>query len=137
MNMGNVTIYVSDRVRMHPNAYTDDGLGIAIEPFLSLPLDVSDKDLLEALTRCLNESRSGIPHRPWEPEETTAYYRKLGVKDQKALGKGLDVVLEETVYTLTPIDLQGRFGEPVETGEAELVDRIREELGLTAVTAGE
>ena len=108
--MKNITLFVSDKIRMHPNEITVDGLSIAVEPFLILPLDASDQELQEAITECLQQAKTEVPHRPWQAEETKAYYEKLSVQSQKDLGRGLDVMLEEEAYTLTPIDTKGAFG---------------------------
>lgn len=88
--MQTISIFASDRIRMHANNFTDDGLGIAGEPFIILPLGVSDEELDQAIRRCLAASTTGIPFRPWSQEETAAYYQKLGVKSQRGLGVGAE-----------------------------------------------
>ncbi len=131
--MKNISLFASDKIRIHPNDTTIDGLGIATEPFLILPLDVSDEELEKAIQECLGKSRSGIPHRPWRKEETAAYYKHLGVRSHKGLGKGADVTLENGRYTVTPVDKSGMFGEPVVVGEKKLVETVRKCLGLLSV----
>jgi hypothetical protein len=124
-DMKNLTIYASDKIRMHPNAITVDGLGIAVEPFLILPLDASDEKLGEAIRECLERSESDVPHRPWEEEGTEAYYENLGVKSRKDLGPGVDITWENGVFTVTPIDMKGMFGDPAEVEEGMLVETVR------------
>ncbi|MCB9053297.1 MAG: hypothetical protein H6556_28000 [Lewinellaceae bacterium] len=131
--MKNISLFASDKIRMHPNDTTVDGLGIATEPFLILPLDVSDEELEKAIWECLEKSRSGIPHRPWRKEETAAYYQLLGVRSHKDLGKGADVTLENGRYTVTPVDKRGLFGELAIVSEEELLEMVRECLGLLPV----
>ena len=118
---------------MHPNDTTVDGLGIAAEPFLIFPLDASDEELEKAIRQCLESSKSNVPHRPWRKEETAAYYKHLGVRSHKDLGKGTDVTLENGRYTVTPVDKRGLFGEPVVVEEEELLKTVQECLGLLPV----
>ena len=131
--MKNISLFASDKIRMHPNDTTVDGLGIAAEPYLILPLDVSDEELEKAIRQCLEKSRADVPHRPWQKEETAAYYQLLGVRSHKDLGKGADVTLENGRYTVTPVDKRGLFGEPVVVGEEELLKTVQECLGLLPV----
>ena len=128
--MKNISLFASDKIRMHPNDTTVDGLGIATEPFLTLPLDVPDEKLEKAIRQCLKSSKTDVAHRPWSKEETAAYYKKLGVRAHKDLGRGADVRLENGRYTVTPVDKRGLFGEPVEVKEEELVKTIQECMGL-------
>ena len=131
--MKNISLFASDKIRMHPNDTTVDGLGIAAEPFLIFPLDASDEELEKAIRQCLESSKSNVPHRPWRKEETAAYYKHLGVRSHKDLGKGTDVTLENGRYTVTPVDKRGLFGEPVVVGEEELLKTVQECLGLLPV----
>ena len=133
--MKNISLFASDKIRMHPNDTTVDGLGIATEPFLILPLDVSGEDLEKAIRLCLEHSRTDVPHRPWRKEETAAYYKQLGVSAHRDLGRGADVALENGRYTITPVDKRGLFGEPVEAEEDGLVEMVREFLGLLPAEA--
>ncbi len=128
--MRSLSLFAANHLRLHPNAITTDGLGIATPPFLSLPLDVSEEELEEAVQQCLQASRSGVPHRPWTKEETKAYYQQLGVRSQKELGRGAQVEEKEGRYTVTTIKVGGLFEAPVEVEEAELLDTIRTCLGL-------
>jgi hypothetical protein len=128
-----ITLFASDKIRMHANGQTPDGLGIALEPFLTLPLDAADEALLEAVQACLRHSGRELPHQAWTAGDTAAYYAKLGVASRQALGRGLDVLPEDGRYTLTPIDAKGLFGEPDEVDEAELAGGIRRGLGLVGV----
>ncbi|MCB9265034.1 MAG: hypothetical protein H6558_08420 [Lewinellaceae bacterium] len=128
-----ISLFASDKIRMHPNDTTVDGLGIATEPFLILPLDATDEELEKAIRECLEKSRNGVPHHPWRKEETAAYYQLLGVRSHKDLGKGADVTLENGRYTVTPVDKRGLFGEPVVVGEEELLKTVQECLGLLPV----
>lgn len=134
--MKNITLFASNKIRLHSNEITVDGLGIAIEPFIVLPLNVSDEELINALRRCLEASRANVPHRPWQQEETAAYYKKLGVRSHKDLGRGADVRLENGRYTITPIDKKGRFGEPLGAEEEELLVVVRKCLGMLPAQAG-
>ncbi|MCB9298252.1 MAG: hypothetical protein H6559_34845 [Lewinellaceae bacterium] len=131
--MKNISLFASDKIRMHPNDTTVDGLGIAAEPFLIFPLDASDEELEKAIRQCLESSKSNVPHRPWRKEETAAYYKHLGVRSHKDLGKGTDVTLENGRYTVTPVDKRGLFGEPVVVEEEELLKTVQECLGLLPV----
>lgn len=131
--MKNISLFASDKIRMHPNDTTVDGLGIATEPFLILPLDVSDEKLEKAIRQCLESSKSNVPHRPWSKEETAAYYKKLGVRSHRGLGRGADVTLENGRYTVAPVDKRGMFGEPVVVGEKDLLKTVQECLGLLPV----
>lgn len=115
---------------MHPNDATVDGLGIAASPFLILPLDATDEELGKAIRHCLECSKSNVPHRTWRKEETAAYYKKLGVRSHKDLGRGADVRLEDGRYAITQADKRGLFGEPVEVGEKDLSKTVQECLGL-------
>ncbi|MCB9050453.1 MAG: hypothetical protein H6556_13580 [Lewinellaceae bacterium] len=128
--MKNISLFASDKIRMHPNDTTVDGLGIAAEPYLILPLDVSDEELEKAIRQCLEKSRADVPHRPWQKEETAAYYKQLGVRSHRDLGRGTDIKVENGRYTVTPVDKRGLFGEPVEVKEEELVKTIQECMGL-------
>ena len=125
--MQNLTIYASDQVRMHPNHYDDHGLGRSTKPYIVLSLDVTDEALREAIEECLNADTSQAPEDK-TPEE---YYAILGVRSQRDLGQGLDVVREENGrYIVSPIDRKGLFGEPVEVADGELVRTVRGLLGL-------
>lgn len=108
--MQSVSIFAGNRIRMHANNFTDDGLGIAGEPFIILSLDVSDEELDQAIRQCLAASKTGIPFRPWSKEETAAYYRHLGVKSQRALGAGAELRRENGRLTVTPANERGLFG---------------------------
>jgi len=134
--MKNITLFASGKIRLHPNEITVDGLGIAVEPFIVLPLNVPDEELMKALRRCFEASRANVPHRPWQEEETAAYYKKLGVRSHKELGRGADVTLEGSRHTITPVDKRGLFGEPIEAAEEEMLETIRECLGLLPAKAG-
>ena len=134
--MKNITLFASDKIRMHPNEITVDGLGIAIEPFFILPLEVSDEELEKAIRRCLEAPRMNVTNRPWQQEATSAYYKKLGVRSHKDLGRGADVALEGGRYAVTPVDKKGRFGEPVEVEEERLLEVVRECLGVLPAQAG-
>jgi hypothetical protein len=125
-----LTIFASDKIRMHANGQTADGLGIATEPFLTLPLEVADAALLEAVQECFKHSGQELPHEAWAAGDTAAYYAKLGVASRQALGRGLDVLQENGRYLLTPIDAKGLFGEPAEVDEAGLLGGIRKGLVL-------
>ena len=130
--MKNLTIFAADKIRLHANETTVDGLGIAIDPFFVLPLEASDEELEYALRQCLEASRTEAPHRPWQEAETSAYYRKLGVRSQRELGRGLDLTRKADRYILTPIEAGGRFGEPLSVMAEELLEAVRECLGLPA-----
>ncbi|MCO6476819.1 MAG: hypothetical protein J5I94_09385 [Phaeodactylibacter sp.] len=134
--MKNISLFASDKIRMHPNDTTVDGLGIATEPFLILPLDTSDEKLEKAIRECLEKSRNGIPHHPWRKEEAAAYYKQLGVRSHKDLGRGADVTLENGRYTVTLVDKRGLFGKPVVVEEEELLKTVQECLGLLPAKAG-
>ncbi len=134
--MKNISLFASDKIRMHPNDTTVDGLGIATMPYLILSLDASDEELERAIQECLEKSRNGIPHHPWRKEETVAYYKQLGVRSHRDLGRGADVKLEDGRYTVTPVDKGGMFGEPVVVAEKELLKTVQECLGLLPVKAG-
>ena len=118
---------------MHPNDTTVDGLGIAAEPFLIFPLDASDEELEKAIRQCLESSKSNVPHRPWRKEEAAAYYKQLGVRSHRDLGRGADVTLKDGRYTVTPVNKRGLFGEPVVVVEEELLKTVQECLGLLPV----
>lgn len=128
--MKNISLFASDKIRLHPNAITVDGLGIAIEPFFILPLDASDEELEKAMRLCLEKSQANVPHRPWRKEETAAYYKQLGVRSHKDLGRGANVTLENSRYTVTPVDKRGLFDDPVEVMVDGLLETVRECLGL-------
>lgn len=130
-----LTIFASDKIRMHANGQTADGLGIAVVPFLVLPLDATDAELLEAVQECLRHAGQELPHQPWTADDMAAYYAKLGVASRLALGRGLDVLQEDGRYVLTPIDGKGLFGEPVEADDAGLMAGIRQGLGLAEAEA--
>jgi hypothetical protein len=123
-----ITLFASDKIRMHANGQTPDGLGIAMEPFLTIPLDATDDALLEAVQACFRHAGQELPHQPWAAGDTAAYYDKLGVESRQALGRGLDVLQEGSRYTLTPIDAKGQFGKATEVDEPGLLRGIR--LGL-------
>ena len=133
--MKDISLFASDKIRLHPNDTTVDGLGIAAEPFLILPLDVSDVELEKAIQQCLELSKTNVPHRPWRKEETAAYYKQLGVRSHKDLGRGADLRLENDRYTVTPVDKRGLFGEPLEVLEDELLETVRKCLGLLPAEA--
>ena len=133
--MKNISLFASDKIRMHPNDTTVDGLGIAAEPYLILPLDASDEELEKAIRQCLESSKSNAPHRPWRKEETAAYYKHLGVRSHRDLGRGADVRLENGQHTVTPVDKQGLFGEPLEVLEDKLLETVRKCLGLLPAEA--
>ena len=125
--MQNLAIYASDRIRMHANYYNEYGLGRSTKPYLILPVDATDEALREAIDECLNADTSEAP----EDKTTEEYYATLGVRSQKDLGRGLDVVREDDGrYVLSPIDRKGLFGEPVEVADGELVRTVRGLLGL-------
>ena len=131
--MKNISLFASDKIRMHPNDTTVDGLGIASEPFLILPLDASDEELEKAIRQCLEKSRENVPHRPWRKEETAAYYKHLGVRSHKDLGQGANVTLDKSRYTITPVNKSGLFGEPMVIDKEGLLEKVRECLGLLLV----
>jgi hypothetical protein len=51
-----------DRFIVHPESRTAVGVWIAREPFLALPVDVTNEELGLAVTAALNQSMESVPH---------------------------------------------------------------------------
>lgn len=120
---------------MHPIEFTADGLGMATQPFLILDLDVSDEVLDHSIRETLQFSKTNIPYRSLTRKEEIAYFKAMGIKNYRELGKGLDVVLEDKFYKITPIDKKGMFGEPIKVTTTQLLQKVREYLGILPAKA--
>lgn len=121
-----LSVFTSDRIRMHPNAFTEDGItGLAIEPYLVLPLDASDQQLTTAMEECLANSRNDLTIEEWRRDDSKAFFKAMGVRSQKAMGPGAIVLVEDGVCTVRPISRKGVFGKAVETDEEGLLGVVK------------
>lgn len=116
------------KLRLHPNAYTKDGFGKAIPPFLTLDAEITAEALEGVIQEALKQSRADVPFQMVTPEETQAYQKAFGTRQ---MGPGLHITEEGETYTLTPIDKRGLFGTPVKTYSKDLTARVVELLALT------
>lgn len=115
---------------MHPLEFTADGLGMATQPFLILDLEVSDDILQQSIREAFQFSKKDVPYRPVTKEEEKAYLTAMKIKAPRELGRGVDVVLEDKCYNITPIDKKGMFGEPITVDATQLLYKIREYLEI-------
>ena len=87
--MHSAAIYLlKDRVLVHPWERTAVGLGIASEPFVSLPVDANPDTLGKAILTALSHSGQTVPHpRSWKGLDTPRL-KAAGVKSERAFQSG-------------------------------------------------
>ena len=123
--------YNGKKIRMHPNAYTDHGYGKGIPPFRTLEAGLSDEAFGKNIQDMLDHSKSGLPFKMITDEEVKAYFKAFGVRSDRQLGVGVHITLEDSQYTVTPINKRGLFGEPEEVVEPSLLlHAVKNGLGL-------
>ena len=84
-----VAIYqLKDRVLIHPWQQTTMGLGIASEPYVSLPLDADARALGDSVLNALSLSGRTVPHPTSWKGLGTARLNAAGVKSEKAFQQG-------------------------------------------------
>ena len=79
---------LKDRVLIHPWQITTMGLGIASEPYVSLPLDADTRTLGESVLKALSLSGRTVAHPTSWKELGTARLTAAGVKSEKAFQSG-------------------------------------------------
>ena len=82
--MQSAAVYeLKDRVLIHPWQRTTEGLGMASEPYVTLPLDADAKTLGTSVLRALEQSGRTIPHpTSWRGLEA-ARLEAAGVKSER------------------------------------------------------
>lgn len=120
----------SKKIRIHPNAYTDNGFGRAIPPFLTLHANISNEEFRANIQETLTHSKSGVPFKMPSGQEVKAYFEALGVHSNRQLGIGVHIIVEDEVYTVTPVNKRGMFGQAEKVEEEDLLGVIKELLGL-------
>jgi hypothetical protein len=118
------------KIRMHANAYTDQGYGRAIEPFRILDPSLSDEALLKNIRDLLKKSQSDVPFKMVAKEEVETYLNALGVRSNRQLGIGVHLTVEDDAFTVTPVNKRGLFGKPKVVAPDALPHTLKNLLGL-------
>jgi hypothetical protein len=85
--MSSAAVYqLKDRIFVHPWQKTTAGLGIASEPYVSLPLDTHE--LGHAVLAALAESGKTVPHPASWKGQDAPLLKAAGVRSQKAFQTG-------------------------------------------------
>jgi len=82
-----------DRIFIHPWQKTTDGLGIASEPYVSLPLDTHE--LASAVLAALAQSGKTVPHPTSWKGQDAALLKAAGARSQRAFQSGSRYVYVE------------------------------------------
>jgi len=113
--MPSAAVYrLRDRVFMHPWQRTTLGLGIASEPYVSLPLDAGDAELGAAVLNALSLSRGTLPHPESPRGLQAARLKAAGVRSEKAFQSdalSLTVELLDRTIRIVPSRNGGTSGE--------------------------
>lgn len=128
--MKGINIFISDKIRMHPIDFTEDGLGMAGHPIIILDTDVSDEVMLKAIRNALENSKSGLPTRPITKAEEKAYYKAMRIRSKKDLGIGADITLKNGSYRIIEINEKGLFRKSTVVDEVNLIEAVRDCLKL-------
>ncbi len=122
--------YNGKKLRMHPNAYTDQGAGMALPPFVTLDVPISDAAFHKNIQEVLAQSQSGVPFKMATEEEVKEYWKAFGVRSDRQMGIGVHITREEGRYTVTPIDKRGLFGDAEVVAPDGLLNMVKKLLGL-------
>jgi len=138
---------LKDRMFIHPWQVTEDGLGIASEPYVALPLDADSAALGKAALEALRKSGRTVPHpKDWKAQ-AAARLKAAGVKSEKAFQAGaryVSIERDASRLTIEPWRNAGTTGDskgfdPLphldmtladDVSAAELGDVIRKALQL-------
>src|SRR5918995_7305662 len=87
--MHSAAVYeLKDRIFVYPLQQTTAGLGLASEPYVSLPLDVEPESLGNAVLTALSQSGKTVPHPTSWTGSDKPRLEAAGVKSQAAFHAG-------------------------------------------------
>jgi hypothetical protein len=131
--MHSAAVYqLRDRVLIHPWQRTTTGLGIASEPYISLPLDANFTALGNCVLTALTHSGQSVPHpSSWKGLEAPRL-KAAGVKSEKAFQSGARSLTVDRVDQALRIEPSRNGGTKGESKGFEPLPKLSTSLPLTS-----